>query len=226
VDIAELIQSPWWTAAKDIGVAVASLIGGAWVLFRFVGERRLQAALDIGIEYAAQPLTTLHRGSYIVHFDVTLTNPGRTRLRAKWSRCRGLAFDDLEEKHRHSCSLQIKEISIPGCVGATEINWFTGPHLRDTELSEMNLLTEYEDPKRCNRVDFWMEPQERYHLGRTVILPAGHYLAKVTFIGSRGRDNFWSQVQYIPIPKPPRPAAADTDLALVGAVSQQQAGPQ
>ena len=31
---------------------------------------------------------------------------------------------------------------------------------------------------------------------------AGHYLAKVTFVGKGGDDNFWSRVEYVRVPKP------------------------
>jgi len=66
----------------------------------------------------------------------------------------------------------------------------------------LNLLVEYEDPQHGNRVDFWLEPQECYHLGRIVILPTGHYLAKVTFVGAGDDEDFWSRVQYFEVPKP------------------------
>ena len=49
MNIAEVTQSPWWSLIKDGSVMLAALIGGSWALFRFVGERTFQAALNIGI---------------------------------------------------------------------------------------------------------------------------------------------------------------------------------
>jgi hypothetical protein len=199
MSIAEVIESSWWTVAKDGTLILAALIGGIWALFRFAGERTFQAALDIAIDY----LTAAEAGTYLVHFDVALTNPGKTRLSAKSAREGGWAFNDGPEQLRHSCGLQIMRLQVPPGAAPIGIDWFEGPYLTPVPgVPELNLLVEYEDPKRNNAVDFWLEPGECYHLGRTVVLQPGHYLAKVAFIGSAGDDNFWSRVQYVQVPKP------------------------
>jgi len=73
-----ITQSPWWSLMKDGSVILAALIGSR-AFSRFVGERTLQAALNITINN----LTAPEAGTHIVLFEVTLTNLGKTPLRAK-----------------------------------------------------------------------------------------------------------------------------------------------
>jgi len=174
---------------KELVVTLAAVIGGAWVLLRLFKERTDEAALDIVVTVTSRPYDTT---TWLAFFDVVLTNKGKTKVQAKASVPGQIAFDDQVERLNTSCTLQVKRVR-PG-LGAPQqwIDWFDSPLLE--HMADVNLLSEYEDPQNRNRVDFWMEPGEAYHLGTPLILTEGLYLGKITFIGSRGNDNFWSRI--------------------------------
>jgi hypothetical protein len=182
-------------------VSVAAVIGGLWALRRYLIERTEEEAVAIEINSNCE----LHSRDYLV----LLTNKGHTKVQAKYERNDGWAYNDGVEKLRHSGSLQIRTISAWEPPNDRHLDWFKSLLLEPvTGLPEVNLLTEYEDPLQDNRVDFWMEPDETYHLGVPLVLSPGLYLAKVTFIASGGDDNFWSRLFCIHVPdaapaKPP-----------------------
>ena len=192
-----------WKAAAEVFdhtvVPMAALIGGIWVLFRFVKERTNQAALKIAVAQRSTPFKDKH----LVAIEVSLENKGKTRIVAKIKRSKdGLAFDDTVEKLRHCCELQIKKFREDQPPPVGHVDWFeTGiveyiPGLN----AEINMLTEYENPEKRNEVDFYMEPGEAYHLEAPVVLPAGIYLAKVSFVATGGDRNFWSRVFTFAVP--------------------------
>ena len=179
-------------------VSVAAVIGGLWALRRYLIERTDEEAVVIEINSNC----TLYGSDYLVLVDVILTNKGHTKVQAKYKRNEGWAYDDGVEKLRHSGSLQIKAIRGWASRNDRHLDWFKSPLLEPVDrLPEVNLLTEYEDPLQNNRIDFWMEPDETYHLGIPLVLSAGLYLAKVTFVASGGDDNFWSRVFCIQVPE-------------------------
>ena len=179
-------------------VSVAAIIGGLWALRRYLIERTDEEAVVIEINSNC----TLYGSDYLVLVDVILTNKGHTKVQAKYKRNKGWAYDDGVEKLRHSGSLQIKAIRDWASLNDRHLDWFKSPLLEPVDrLPEVNLLTEYEDPLQNNRIDFWMEPDETYHLGIPLVLSAGLYLAKVTFVASGGDDNFWSRVFCIQVPE-------------------------
>lgn len=190
-DVSEIVH--------NVVVASAALIGGTWVLFRFLRERTDEAALDLDVSLRSIPLGSEH----LVALCVDLTNRGKTRIRAKAERTKdGLAFDDGIERLRFSGSLQIRKVirsdSLPPC----RVDWFDGPPVESlpTVPDEINLFIEYEDPTRDNIVDFWLEPAERYRLETPLVLPPGVYIGKVTFIAAGADTNFWSRVFCFPVP--------------------------
>lgn len=95
----------------------------------------------------------------------------------------------------------MREIQAGNPNTSRNLDWFDSPLLKPVPNlpAEINLLSDYEDPLRGNIVDFWMEPSETYHVGRTLVLAPGQYLTKVTFIGAKGDDNFWSRVAMIAV---------------------------
>jgi hypothetical protein len=47
-----------------------------------------------------------------------------------------------------------------------------------------------------------MEPGEKYTIGTGFLLPQGHYVAKIVFIGSRATaSEFWSRIVYFTVPE-------------------------
>jgi hypothetical protein len=185
---------------EDGFVIAAAIIGGLWALLRVWTERTYEAAIDIEISSTC----AADGPEYLVFLDVVLTNKGHTRVQAKYKRSEGWAYNDGVEKLKHSGSLQVRRI-LPW-VGPNNrfLDWFETPLLDSIpHLPEVNLLTEYEDPEQNNKIDFWMEPNETYHLGAPIVLSAGLYLAKVTFIGAAGDDNFWSRIHFIQVPVRP-----------------------
>jgi hypothetical protein len=111
-----------------------------------------------------------------------------------------LAYEDDEEKLAYSGSLQLKKFKLPRPVGEGWINWFDQDAFEPCGLKEINLLNEYQDPKK-DRTDFWMEPGEVYRLGVPLVLRDGCYLAKVTFIGKGSDSNFWSRIVLVQTPE-------------------------
>jgi hypothetical protein len=180
----------WSETIEHVTVAAASVIGGVWVLFRFLNERTLESALTIGVDTS----TIAFDGTPLTFVDVTLTNVGKVRLQAKPVDRSTAAYDDGVEKLQHSCDLSIRKLLSDAKVADNPIDWFNAKSFDSSKSLELNLLNEYEDPRNNNRVDFWMEPGEEYHLGVSLRLDAGVYLAKVTFIGARSDDEFWSRI--------------------------------
>jgi hypothetical protein len=122
------------------------------------------------------------------------------KLQARVRRDQGLAYHDSLEKLKYSASLDIKEVRDLGDGACRQLDWFQSPYLRAVRgLPEVNLLSEYENPDLDSRVEFWMEPGETYRLCAPVALPAGSYIAKVTFVGTR-RGEFWSTLTAVTIP--------------------------
>jgi hypothetical protein len=138
-----------------------------------------------------------------VFIGVALHNVGKTRIQAKTKRdSSGNAYSDKAEKLKHACTLQVKSVLVVGKTGAS-LDWFDSDSLKFVlGLEELNLLSEYEVPERSNAIEFWMEPGEAYNLGKPVVLGAGIYLAKVTFIGSRNDEDFWTRIVQFSVPTP------------------------
>jgi hypothetical protein len=182
---------------EHIVVGLASIVGGLWIVLRLIRERKWDSALGIDIKNSSIPV-----GNQTLTFiEVRLRNRGKVQLRAKAARTEdGFAFDDGVEKLRYSCSLRLKGVSGLAPDQAAWIDWFSDKRLTNAQTGEINLLNEYEDPKQDNRTEFWMEPGETYKLGVPLQLSDGAYLVKVTFVGDRGDDEFWSRIAVIRVP--------------------------
>ena len=182
---------------QQLVVIAAAVVGGLWAWRRYWVERTDQAALEIGIDYRTISLDA----NYLVSFDISLANRGKVKIQAKPRKDGAHTFDDGVEKLAHSGSLQLKRIQTSAATTTRTINWFESDGLeRVAGVSEVNFLTEYEDPTRGNIIDFWMEPNETYHLGATLVLGRGVYLVKATFVAAGGDDNFWGRVTAIEVP--------------------------
>jgi hypothetical protein len=189
----------WGEPIEHLTVAAASFTAGIWVLFRFWRERTDEPALGITMTVRSDRLGS----SNLVVATVTLENKGRTRIQAKFlANAGGYIFDDGEERLRHGGSLRVRKLKEPSASSFGVIDWFAPGFFEEVPGlgSEINLLTEYVDPRKGNRVDFWMEPGESYDLGVPLTLPKGQYLAKVTFIGSASDSDFWSHLLGFSVP--------------------------
>lgn len=212
---------------KDIVVMAAAVVGGLWAWNRFKRERTDEAAIEMELTTKSTPVGNVH----LVFFTVHLANKGKTKIEAKTELNKGgWVFDDGPEQLRYPCSLQIRYIDPTRATRQESLDWFEGGPWQDMKvyrgLMEINILLEYQNPKKNERIEFWMEPGETYRLGVPVILPAGAYVAKLTFVAadqeqnwldgflsriglSKSEDhqpdeNFWSQLYgfTVPIEKP------------------------
>lgn len=181
-------------AVQNWATAIAILVGGAWAYYRFGIKRENETALAIDLAHSSIP----YDSNYLVVFDVCLDNRGSVRLGAK--RKRKPAYKDREEVLAYSVNLLLRPVP-PGSTPRSRIAWFEcetdkSPRPDDVEL---DLVAEYE---KARETDFWMEPGENYHVGATVVLSAGKYLAMVTFVGDRSDDEFWRRTFLVQVPVP------------------------
>jgi hypothetical protein len=207
-------------------VTLAAFCGGFWVLLRLKRERTDEAALNIVLSNTSSAMGSLN----LVLFTVELANKGKTKIDAKTERDKDhWIFNDGPEKLPHACSLQIRQLNQAVTTPPVSLDWFESGPWVDMPLYRnqmaINVLLEYEAPE-TNEVEFWMEPGETYHLGVPVLLPAGTYFAKLTFVGADQEkdwldktldkalewisrsppkkphkdDNFWSQVYGFTVP--------------------------
>jgi hypothetical protein len=201
----------WKTAteiASNFAVVLAALVGGVWAWRRYHLERTNEAALEIGFGYK----TSAVGEDFLVEIDVVLTNKGKTKIEANTRRTDGFVYSDDVEKLKYSASLQLRRVQPWDPNSNRHLDWFESPLLQPVLglHPEINLLSDYEDPG-TGVVQFWMEPEEIYHVGAVVVLQQGHYIAKATFIGANDGD-FWTRVAAVSVPSndDPTPSAVNT----------------
>ena len=194
--------------ASNMAVVLAAFVGGFWALRRYHRERTDEAALEIGFQYKTRPADP----DYLIEIDVVVTNKGKTKIEANTTRKEGYAYNDGVEKLKHSASLQLRQVQPWQADEKRHLEWFESSLLTSVAglCPEINLLSDYEDPAG-GLIQFWMEPGEIYHLSAVLILPAGHYVAKVTFIGADDGD-FWSRVAAISIPADSSEPMRDSEI--------------
>ncbi len=110
------------------------------------------------------------------------------------------AYTDDADVLAYAVDLLVRPVP-PGSAPGSRVGWFESesdksPHPEDVEL---DLVAEYEI---SGESDFWMEPGENYHVGATVVLSAGKYLAMVTFVGDRSDSEFWRRMFLVQVPEP------------------------
>jgi hypothetical protein len=182
-------------------VGAAALLGGIWAVIRLRTERVYEAALDIAVDTTCPG----HGPTPLLFIAICLTNKGKVKIQAKTARDNGYAFNDGVEQLRHSFSLQLRHFNAVGAPPG-HIDWYESPALAPVPgPPEINILYEYEDPRKGNQIDFWMEPGESSHFGVPVVVPPGLYLAKITFVGAGGDENYWSRIILAEVPSPGSP---------------------
>jgi hypothetical protein len=194
---------------KDAVTALALLIGGGWTLYQFALRRSFESCLSIDVAVTTAPSGEL----FAISIDTTLHNTGNRRIAAP-AVLTAAQITSYEESIAYPCDLQIRRV--PDIANGF-VDWWSSkaPLIPVPNVPEhISLLYEYS--RRDGDVDFFMEPAEQYHLGAVFVLPPGHYLAKVVFVGSRGAaSEFWSRIISFHVPAtspdlPPRNAGTST----------------
>jgi hypothetical protein len=183
----------------DVIVSIAALAAGLWALLRLRRERSDESALSIDVSVKSDRIDAADE--HLVFMAVVLKNVGKTKIEAKHKKVDGLTFKDRGERLHYACSLQVKRVTPCSEVSSRCLDWFKSHSLEGVEnISEMNLLSEYENPDKGDRIEFWMEPGEVYCLGKSLMLRAGVYIAKVTFVASKSDEDFWTRMVQFAVP--------------------------
>jgi hypothetical protein len=195
----------WAQIAQNVAVTVAILVGGVWTLYQVSRQRRLESGLSIG---AKVTWTGIGEARFLVYIDISLQNIGNRLLRAHAKRGNfehplPLPGRPGAHQHFHSVALHIRRIEPTAIADLSGIvvDWHDTKYLSEIsdigpeEGHEIDLIRSYEQRSKSDgiRVAFFMEPQEMYHLGTSVVLSPGQYMGRVTFFGSRGSDEFWDR---------------------------------
>lgn len=195
---------------QSFALTLAGIVGGIWALYKFVKQRVYETALEIDL--ITQILPYDNNDKFLVWIDAVLKNKGQTKISAKPKKynMKGKAarpvYNDEVETLYHSFGLQIRQISSNIKTNAV-LNWFESDNLEKLEniSDEINLLYEYEiRPNAIRRffhiwmgigkVVFFIEPNEICHCVIPLVLSKGRYIAKVSFVGTRGADEFWGRI--------------------------------
>jgi hypothetical protein len=186
-----------------VGLAAIVTAGtGVWAYYRWRKERGHETSLEISLDSTA---TFLRNDLYLVFIDVSLANVGKTKLAAKKKKCKGNkadpVYEDKMETINHSLGLQLRAIR-SDIDSSTAIDWFTSKDMLFTPENigdEINLFADFELIASDEPDEIMIEPGTTNHFGYALILPAGHYLAKVTFIGKRPGVDFWRRLFHIQV---------------------------
>lgn len=197
------MQEPVWLtlsqAVENWATATAIVLGGFWALYRFVIQRSRETALELDLSTQC-----MRQGGdyFLVFFDVTCHNKGSVRVAA--TKRKNPAFDDNRrgngEVIRYGLDLKIRNFA-EGPLPSNRLDWWAAPNSGQWGPvdEELDLLADYEVP-RTKKTHFWIEPGESAHLSSALLLPAGHYLAKATFIGRHPKKEFWTRLFLLTIP--------------------------
>ena len=227
------MSDPVWlqatAAAQHFFTAAGIAVGGVWTYLHFIRRRENETALQIDLAAVTEPYDG---DKWLTFVDVRLTNKGRVALFATGKQLP--AYDDrkgvdrIGQKLDYGVDLQLWQVPA-GYPAGEWINWADRvPRETPTGVyKEIDLATGYykipddgEQGAAGKVTDFWMEPGESYSFGVPLVLGKGSYLAKVTFIGAAGVDEFWQRLFLVRVPTPaPKAAefAAGTERPAVAA---------
>jgi len=180
---------------QNIAVGLAAIIGGVggiWAIYRWLIERGHETSLEIDLDSTC---TVYRNDLYLVFIDVSLKNVGKVRLVANPKKP---VHEDTMETINHSLSLQLRAIRSDIDCSAS-LDWFSSNKLDAPENipDEINLFCDYEENGKDKQDEIMIEPETTNNFGYPVVLPAGHYLAKVTFVGERTKIDFYRRLFYI-----------------------------
>src|SRR5439155_4201794 len=90
-------------------------------------------------------------------------------------------------------------MTCPGFAGW----WPENRNLADIRGIPPHISLLYEYTHSDEKIDFSMEPGEKYTLSAILVLPSGHYAAKIVFVGERAKAaEYWSRIVYFCVPTP------------------------
>jgi hypothetical protein len=187
----------WAEIVRNVVVALAAIVAGVWAYSRFSRERGNELALKMKQRMSVSSLG--HRN--LVTFSVTLENVGKKMISARPCQPESVAYDDGVERLPYSCCLQLRQIKLANGL-RKRVDWFDSVGVeRVAGVDDVNLLANYENPRKANAVEFWMEPGESYDLTASFLLDPGQYLAKITFLADGSDGNFWTGVMQFHVPE-------------------------
>jgi hypothetical protein len=188
--------------AQSLATAAGILIGGGWALYRFAIQRSRETALALDLTTTS---VQHHGDTWLVFFDVAFRNAGSVLIAASRERP---AYNDDRQRQQHTpgevvqYGVDLKLRKMAEALPEYEfVSWWSNAKAGqwDTRITEVDLAEDYEDPS-TERTDFWIEPGETAHVSAALVLPAGHFVAKVTFIGVNTRKDFWSRSFLVTVP--------------------------
>jgi hypothetical protein len=197
---------------SDAATGLAILAGGGWTLYQFALRRAFESALSIDCHILTEPWKG-HSGEpskdehFVVAIDVVFSNIGN---RSIFAPCKLKPKDvrAYEGAAKYPADLQIRRLPEKAEVGFVGW-WYKKQKLQFIRSIPRHVPLLYEYTTKNGKVDFFMEPNEKYTLGTIFILPRGHYAAKIVFVGERkGAAEYWSRILYFPVPAPATPAPA------------------
>jgi hypothetical protein len=155
-----------------------------------------ESALSIDFLIRTEP----REQHFVAFLEVILLNIGSRRISAP-PRLTKEEIEDYEQSVLYPADLQIRRLR-DGFDGPKFVGWWSKANLLESVDGlppHINLLFEY--TRSDGKIDFFMEPKEQYTLGSMFVLPAGHYAAKVVFVGKRAKAaEFWGRIVYFQIP--------------------------
>jgi hypothetical protein len=190
----------WQFGAQSTSNGVTSLgilVAGSWTLYQFVLRSPLFES-TLSIKYAVWTEEAV--SNFVVFFDVVLENTGKQRITAPLELSQ-YEITQYEKSVAYPADLQIKRLRNDDPAPRFAAWWPVGKALEDIPgvLEHISLLSEY--TREGGDIEFFMEPSETYHLGSVLVLPAGHYVAKIVFVGERkSAAEYWSRIVYFRVP--------------------------
>jgi hypothetical protein len=178
--------------AEHEAKVLAILIGGLWVLYQFGLRRAFESGLSIKVKVRSAKMESVE---YAVLIEIEFANVGSRRIVCA-KRLLPSQIHDYEHSIEHPCDLELRPLKDLKRTG-THVDWWG---TRGRKFDHVSVLEEYSTRKGL--IDFFMEPGEEYRIGQVFVLPSGHYLAKVVFVGNRlGAAEYWSQMTHFRVPE-------------------------
>lgn len=181
---------------QQIVLTIAIIFGGIWALFRFRLLREYEGNIELEVSTNCTPC---ENGNSIVFINTTIKNTGtRTVIATPKKYLNGKLVPIYTNNNipiYHSFVLQIKRMDT-SIQGSIAYDWYGSSNFtQDDNLpDEIDLLLESNIPPNIG--DFWLNSGDTCHLGTVVKLPSGHYLAKVSFVGTHGTADYTSRILY------------------------------
>jgi hypothetical protein len=175
------MDSLGWKDRREAFSILGALIAAVWTLYLFLLRGSFETSLAMDLRVNAEPRDQL----YVVYLQIKLENIGGRRITAPPS-LSSAQIRDYEDSVQHPCDLQLRLLG-GETPAARFVGWWSKHSTLLTKIPEVpeHISVLYEYTRSDERIDFFMEPREKYTLGHIFILPPGHYVAKLVFVGER-----------------------------------------